>query len=182
MAGVAKKHLVDGEWVTAAEVAERLGVPTQSLYNQMNTRRVSLQVVVNMIRENLIMNGQATGQRHMVDGKWMTKRQAAEMLGVTREAINDYMAGHRCTLQEAVDAYREGRVHRGGRKPVDHRVKNTTMTAQEAAEKLGVSVNAVRVHMHKHKASLAATIRYYEKRKIKQAEKDILAILMEGRS
>ena len=34
--------------------------------------------------------------------------------------------------------------------------------------------------MHKHKCSLAATIRHYEKRKMQKAEKDILKILLGG--
>ena len=182
MAGVAKQHYVDGQYKTVSEVAEALDVKPQALYNQMSNRGISLQVAVNMIRENQVLNGQASGQRHMVNGRWMTVRQAAEMLGVTIDSVKDYMYSHKCPLAEVVAAYREKRVTHGGSHPVQHRVGNRTMTTFEAAEKLGVSVDAIRLHMYKHKTSLAATIRYYEKRKIKQAEKDILAILMEGRS
>ena len=178
MAGVAKKHLVDGRWTTVAEVAEALGVTPQQIYMLRSHYDVSLQVAANMIRENQVLNGQATGQRFMVDGKWLTVRQAAEMLGVTATSIKDYMHRHKCTLAEAMTAYREKRVVHGGSKATRHRVGRQMMTAAEAAEALGVSVNAVWLHMYKHKASLAATIRYYERRKVKQAEKDILAILM----
>ena len=189
MAGVLVKHLVDGRYTTVAEMADKLGVSVQQLYNQMHHKRCGLQVAVNMIRENMVLNGQGyNAHRFMVDGKWMTVRQAAEMLGVSVTALKDWMYSHKqpdgqpAMLADAVRAYREKRVTHGGSPATEHRVGKQTMTAREAAEKLGVSVNAVRLHMHKHKASLAATIRYYEKRKIKQAEKDILAILMEGRS
>ena len=187
MAGVPVKHIVDGRETTVAEMADELGVSVQQLYNQMHHKRCGLQVAVNMIRENMVLNGQGyNAHRFMVDGKWMTVRQAAEMLGVSMYSIKDWRYTHKdaqgrpATLAEAVAAYREGRVVHGTSKPVQHRVGNKTMTTFEAAEKLGVSVNAVRLHMYKHKASLAATIRYYEKRKLKKAEKDILAILMEG--
>jgi len=181
MAGVPVKHIVDGRYTTVAEMADELGVSAQQLYNQMHHKRCGLQVAVNMIRENMALNGQASGQRHMVDGKWMTVRQAAEMLSVTTDSLKDYMYGHKCRLAEVVAAYREGRVIHGGSRAVQHRVGHKTMTVAEAAEKLGVSVNAVRLHMYKHKCSLAATIRHYEQRKRKKAEKDILAILMEGK-
>ena len=188
MAGVAKQHYVDGRWTTVAEMSEELGLKPQQLYNLMHHNRCGLQTVVRMVRENLVLHDQGRAARHMVDGKWLTVRQAAEMLGVSVTALKDWMYSHKQTdgqpamLADAVRAYREKRVTHGGSQAAAHRVGKQTMTAREAAEKLGVSVNAVRLHMHKHKASLAATTRYYEKRKIKQAEKDILAILMEGRS
>ena len=107
----------------------------------------------------------------------MTVRQVAEVLGLRPEALRTYIHDHDCTLQEAMDAYREGRVKRGGRKPVEHRVQGRQTTVREAAEKLGVSVNAVRLYMSKHKVGLAATIRHYEKLKTKRAEKAILDII-----
>ena len=188
MAGVAKQHYVDGRWTTVAEMSEELGLKPQQLYNLMHHNRCGLQTVVRMVRENLVLHDQGRAARHMVDGKWMTVRQAAEMLGVSVTALKDWMYSHKQTdgqpamLADAVRAYREKRVTHGGSQAAAHRVGKQTMTAREAAEKLGVSVNAVRLHMYKHKTSLAATIRYYEKRKLKKAEKDILAILMEGRS
>lgn len=178
MAGKPKKHLVDGEWVTVKEIAERLGVEAQQIYNQMDFRKVSLQVVVNLYRENQILHGQGNAARYMVDGKWLTIRQAAEALGVSRGAIYQYMYKYQCSLAEAMAAYRQGLVKRtGGDRTVYHRVGRGTMTVAEAAAKLGVSVNAVRIYMYKHKASLAATIRHYEQRKKRKAEKEIMGIL-----
>lgn len=181
MGGVSKKHLVDRRWVTVKEIAAEMGLKPQQLYHQMHVHRCGLQSVVNMILENQILNGQASSSRWMVDGKWTTINQAAEALGVTHYTVYNYMYNHKLTLQEAVDAIRAGKLRHGGHDPVRHNVHGKAMTTFEAAEALGVSVNAVRLYMHKHKCSLAATIRHYEQRKRKKAEKDILAILMEGK-
>ena len=178
MAGKPNKHLVDGEQVTVKEIAERLGIEAQQIYHQMAHRQVSLQVVVNLYRENQILHDQGRAARYMVDGRWLTVHQAATALGVTYRALYLYMYKHQCRLADAVSAYRQGLVRRtGGDRTVYHRVGRGTMTVAEAAAKLGVSVNAVQQYMYKHKASLAATIRHYELRKKRRAEKEILGIL-----
>lgn len=184
MARAEKKHLVDGEWITVRQAAEMLGLTRQQIYNQIHHKKCGLQVIVNMVRENLVLNGGASGQRHMVEGKWMTPRQAAEMLGVQRKAMDDWRYRHRhadgswATLAEAVAAYRSGEVRPGGRRPpVLHRVGRKMMTVREAAEMLGVSENAIRCYMCVHRATLAQTVRHYERRKVKRAEKEIMGIL-----
>ena len=187
MAGKPKKHLVDGRLVTVEEMAAELGVTRKQLYAQMNNRECSLQVIVNLYRENQILHGQGHAGRHYVDGRWMTVRQASEMLGVSMTALYDWMYqhrtqdGHPARLADAVDAYRSGLVKHGGKPPVQHRVGSRTMTTFEAADKLGISVLALRLHMSRKKASLASTIRYYERRKQRKAEKAILDILKEGK-
>ena len=169
---------MDGEQVTVKEIAERLGVKAKQIYNQMSDRKVSLQVVVNLYRENQILHDQGNAARYMVNGKWMTIRQAAEALGVSRGAVYQYMYKYQCSLAETMVAYRHGLVTKAhGNRTVYHRVGRRTMTVAEAAAKLGVSVNAVRIYMYKHKTSLAATIRHYEQRKKQKAEKAILEIL-----
>ena len=187
MAGKARVHYVDGRETTVGEMAEALGMKRQALYSLMCHRQCGLQTAVYLIRENLAMNGQGKAGRWMVDGRWMTIRQAAEMLGVERLRVYQWMRRHRqpdgtlAPLSEAVAAFREGRVKHGTGQPyVQHRVGRGTMTTIEAAERLGVSVCAVRLYMNRHKASLAATIRHYEKRKMQKAEKDILKILLGG--
>jgi predicted transcriptional regulator len=183
MAGKPKLHFVDGEWITVQEAADRMGLRRQQLYCQMHDRRCSLQVAVNLYRENLVLHDQGRADRHMIGGRWMTVRQAAEMLGITVTALRDYMWYHRqpdgrpATLAEAVEAYRSRAVSQGGKAPVQHRVGRKTMTCAEAADMLGINVNAVRKHMCTHRATLAQTIKYYETRKRRRAEKDILNIL-----
>ena len=183
MAGRPKKHLVDGEWMSVEEAAEMLGLRRQQIYCQMSNRRCSLQVAVNLYRENLVLHDQGRADRHMIGGRWMTVRQAAEMLGITVTALRDYMWYHRqpdgrpATLAEVVEAYRSRTVSRGGKAPVQHRVGRKTMTCAEAADMLGVNVQTLRTHMYRHKATLAQTIKHYETRKRRKAEKDILTIL-----
>lgn len=177
MAGKAKRHLVDGEWITVQQAADRLGLNSQQLYMQMHYRKCGLQAAVNLIRENLALGGHGHAGRHMVDGQWMTVQQAADMLGVTRSAVRSYMYSHHTTLAETVDAYRSGAVVRGGTAPKLHRVGGKMMTAAQAAEMLGIDVLCLRLHMSRHGASLAQTIKYYQKKKQKKAEKDILNIL-----
>ena len=183
MAGKPKKHLVDGEWITVQEAADRMGLRRQQLYSLTHHKRCSLQFAVNLYRENLAMHGQGRSDRHMVDGRWITVRQAAEMLSVTVTALRSYLYSHRqpdgrpATLAEAVDAYRSRAVRHGGHPPRLHRVGRRMMTQAEAAEMLGIDVNAVRCHMSRHKTTLAQTMRYYEAKKQRKAEKDILNIL-----
>lgn len=185
MAGKPKKHLMDGEWITVQEAADRMGVMRQQLYCQMHNRRCSLQVAINLYRENLVLHDQGRADRHMVGGRWMTVRQAAEMLGVTVTALRDYLYSHRQpdgrqSLALAVEAYRSGAVLRGGKSPVQHRVGRKTMTCAEAAEMLGVNVQTLRTYMCTHRATLAQAIRYYEAKKQRKAEKELLKILMGG--
>ena len=182
MAGVAKKHLVDGRWVTVEEMATELGLKRQQLYMQMWHKGVSLQVVVNLYRENLILHNQHKSYRYMVDGRWMTINQAAEKLGVSPDAVYSTMFRRGCTLAQAVEAYRHGEIHRGGSEPKRYRVGSRSMTSYEAAEMLGMSWYTLRSHMRRSGDSLAATIRYYERKKAKRAEKAILKILKEGKS
>ena len=183
MAGRPKKHLVDGEWMSVEEAAEMLGLRRQQIYCQMSNRRCSLQVAVNRYRENLVLHDQGRADRHMIGGRWMTVRQAAEMLGITVTALRDYMWYHRqpdgrpATLAEVVEAYRSRTVSRGGKAPVQHRVGRKTMTCAEAADMLGVNVQTLLTHMYRHTATLAQTIKHYETRKRRKAEKDILPIL-----
>jgi predicted transcriptional regulator len=149
----------------------------------MHNRRCSLQVAVNLYRENLVLHDQGRADRHMIGRRWMTVRQAAEMLGITVTALRDYMWYHRqpdgrpATLAEAVEAYRSRAVSQGGKAPVQHRVGRKTMTCAEAADMLGVNVQTLRAYMCTHRATLAQTIKYYEAKKRRRAEKDILTIL-----
>lgn len=182
MAGKSKPWLVDGRWTTVIETAAAMDLKPQQLYNLMNNRQCGLQAAVNMIRENQALNGQGRAARYMVDGRWLTIRQAAETLGVSRMALYNWMNRNKASLAEAVAAYREGRVKRGGSPAERFRVGRRMLTRAEAARESGVTLAAFNLYTCKHKCSVAAAMRYYEKQKLKQAEKAIMAILMEGRT
>ena len=176
MAGKSKPHLVDGEYITVQQAADRLGVTRDQIYALINHHRCSLQTAVWMIRENLAL-GQGRAARYMIDGKWITVRQMAERLGITVNALRSYMYGNHATLAKAAQAYRENAVKHGGKKYVVHRVNGKAMTTLDVAKNVGISVGAVRSHMHKHRCSLASTVRYYDRKRREKAEKDILSIL-----
>lgn len=181
MAGKAKRHVVDGRWTTVAETAAALGLDAQQIYNQMFIRQCGLQGVVNMFRDGMILNGDRS-DRHMVDGQWTTVKEQAAKLGKRPEVLHNWRVRHRdaqgrpASLQATVDHYRYDGNCRGNA-PVQHRVDGRPMTVSEAAKRCGVSVNAVRQMMHKKKWSLAAVVRYYEKRGAKRAENEIMRIL-----
>ena len=182
MAGKPKKYLVDGEWITIKDAAEMLGLRRQQIYCQMSAKQCGLQAVVRMYREGYIL-GQGRAARYMVDGRWMTIKDAAEMLGVTMRAIYMWQFKHRKpdgsrpSLAEVVAAYRSGEVRKRGRLPKQHRVGGKLMTMREASEMVGVSYAAMQLYTYKHKCSLAKAVKYYEAKKRWQAEREILRIL-----
>ena len=180
MSRTPKKHWVDGRWVTVREQAESMGLTYGQLIRLCNRKGLSLQMVVRMIRDNLLLGRQGRAERYnLVDGKWMTTRQAADMLGIRRQALYVMMKRHGWTLAETVDAYRRGEVRHNGRKAKLHRVGARMMTMDEAAEMLGVNNKTLRCYMWRHNVTLATAVKYYQTKQIRKAEKAILAILKE---
>lgn len=183
MAGRAKKYLVDGEWMSVEEAAEMLGLRRQQIYCQMSDRQCGLQAVVRMYRENYIL-GQGRAARYMVDGRWMTIRDVAQMLGVTKKAIYLWRYkrkkpdGSLPGMAEVVAAYRSGEVvrHRG-KPPKQHRVGGKLMTMREAAGMVGCSYYAMQLYVYKHRCSLGKAVKYYEAKKKRRAERELLRIL-----
>lgn len=182
MAGRAKKHLVDGEWMSVEEAAEMLGLRSQQIYCQMSAKQCGMQAVVRMYRENYIL-GQGRAARYMVDGRWMTIKDVAEMLGVTRQAIYLWRFkrkrpdGSLPSMAEVVAAYRSGDVRHHGKQPKQNRVAGKMMTMREAAEMVGVSYAAMQRYTYNHRCSLARAVKYYEAKKRGKAEREILRIL-----
>lgn len=182
MPGKPKKHPVDGGWMTVAQAADMLELKPQQIYHLMSNYHVGLQVAVNMVRQNMALGGQGRSDRHMVDGRWVTVNQLAGQLGTKPTNLRSWSyrhcdsEGRPATMQAVADAYRAG-VHRGGGKPVQHRVNGRPMTTLQAAEKCGVAVEAIRNRMSRKKCSLAACVNYYEKKKRRKAEKAIMNIL-----
>ena len=183
MAAVSRKHLVDGRWVTVDEMAEALGLNRQQIYGVMSSRKCSLQVAVNLVRSGQILRGGTRTITYMVDGRWMTLRDVAGMLGVSLHAVRNYRYAHPrrngqpMLMQEVVERYRNGEVRHGGSEPRQHRVGKRLMTTADAANQLGIKQAQIQWYMSTHKASLAQTIRYYERKKQREAEREILRIL-----
>ena len=182
MAGKPKKHLVDGKWMSVEEAAEMLGLRRQQIYCQMSQKKCGLQAVVRMYRENYIL-GQGRSARYMVDGRWMTINDVAEMLGRSKQAIYLWRFkrkrpdGSLPSMAEVVAAYRSGEVRHYGKQPKQHRVGGKLMTMREAAEMVGVSYVAMQLYTYKHRCSVAKAVKYYEAKKQRRAEREILRIM-----
>ena len=182
MTGRAKKHLVDGEWMSVEEAAEMLGLRRQQIYCQMSQKKCGLQAVVRMYRENYIL-GQGRSARYMVDGRWMTINDVAEMLGRSKQAIYLWRFkrkrpdGSLPSMAEVVAAYRNGEVRHYGKQPKQHRVAGKMMTMREAAEMVGVSYAAMQLYTHKHRCSRAKAGKHDEAKKKQRAERESLRIL-----
>ena len=78
---------------------------------------------------------------------------------------------------EVVAAYRSGEVRHYGRQPKQHRVAGKLMTMREAAEMVGVSYDAMQLYTYKHRCSVARAVKYYEAKKQRRAEREILRIM-----
>lgn len=182
MAGKPKKHLVDGEWMSVEEAAEMFGIRSQQIYHQMSAKQCGLQAVVRMYREGYIL-GQGRAARHMVDGRWMTIKDVAQMLGRSVNAIRVWRYKRRKpdgslpSLAETVAAYRSGEVKRSGKLPKQHKVAGKMMTMREAAEMAGVSYDAMQLYVYRHRCSLAKAVKHYEAQKEQRAKREILRIL-----
>ena len=182
MAGKPKKHLVDGEWMSVEEAAEMLGIRPRQIYCQMSQKKCGLQAVVRMYRDGYIL-GQGRAARYMVDGRWMTIRDVAQMLGRSTQAIYLWRFKRRKpdgslpSMAEVVAAYRSGEVRNRGKLPKQHRVAGKMMTMREAAEMVGVSYDAMQLYTYKHRGSVARAVKYYEAKKKRRAEREILRIL-----
>ena len=165
------------------EMAEELGIKRQQIYGVMSKRKIGLQTAVSLIRSGQILRGGTRTITYMVDGRWMTLKEISGILGVSIYAIRDYMYSHPrpdgrpMLMQDVVEHYRNGWVKRGGKEHKQHCVGNRIMTTADAAKQLGITQVLIRRHMSVHKASLAQTIKYYERKKQRKAEREILRIL-----
>ena len=182
MAGKSRMHLVDGGWMTVQQAADMLGLTRRQLWTLRSRRGVSLQVAVNLYRERLVLHGGGRADRHMVDGQWTTIPEAAARLGVRCAALRQTMKRHNYTLPEAVDHYQKyqtGELARWpGRRPRTYYVNGHLLTIRQAAEKYHTTENSLRMYIFKHKCSLQTAVRQLEERRKKQAERDIMKILM----
>ena len=175
------KYLVDGQWMTIQEVADMLGVKRQAVYDQMWQKKCGPQVVANLYRANLILHDQGRAARFMVDGRWVTRRQICEELGITVDALREYARRNGLSVQQTVDAYREGRVKYGGSPKHRYRVGRKYMTREEVARKHGVSICAIINQIKRKGWTLAQVDRYYEEKHTRKAEAEIMAALGFGK-
>ena len=77
--------------MTVDEIAEMLGITKNALVNRrFGMGQCSYQLVVDMYRANAFQQRGDHWERHMVDGKWITVKEAAEMCGVKPKSIREW--------------------------------------------------------------------------------------------
>ena len=181
-----ERHLVDGREMTTPEIADMLGITQTALYNRRSElgRGTSYQVIVDMYRANQFGSDHDRSARHMVDGRWMTRAQVAEMLGIRPHTLTCWLCDHKGkALRDAIEYYRQHLQQKGrggGQKPAVYRVGNRTYTARQVAQMFGVTRTAVNGALRRRGGDMAATIRHYkerEARKRRNAEQEIMRIL-----
>lgn len=177
--------------MTVDEIAAMLGVTVRAL--QVRKSRigdVSYQLMANMYRENQFQSRGDRYPRHLVDGEWITTREAARRVGVSVHTIVNYMYVHKngqgqhASLEEAIRYYRQyqtgERKRYKGSPPKTHVVNGCRMTVKQAAKRYKITPNVLYTYMSKHRCSLDTTVKRLEDRRMRKAEKDIMAILMEN--
>lgn len=177
--------MIDGREMTVTEIADMLGVSARALSVRKSIMGgCSYQLIVDMYRNNQLGSKHDKHYRHMVNGKWTTVSAVAEELGIQPHTITNYRCSHRKpdgskpTLEETREHFKNGT--QSGRVARTHYVMGQRMTVADAAKQYGTTENALRKYMSKHGSSLGTAVRRLEERRAKQAQKDILAILMGG--
>lgn len=185
-----ERHMIDGTEMTAQQIADMLGCTLNALQSRKcKLGGISYQALVNMYRENQFGFG-SDGKvpRYLVEGRWMTRRQIAEMLEISPKTLTNWLCGDRGRGMEAAIAwfrqYQTGERKRhhgqGGRKPTEYQAGKKTMTIPQVARRFGVTHTSVSNALKRRGGDMAATIRHYREREAqmkRRAEGQILEIL-----
>lgn len=103
--------------------------------------------------------------RIWIEGKQMTLKEIAEMIGVTREQLYRYHTNHQASYGAIVRWWRDGLVRFGpkpGMRPAVHMVDGKWMTDTEIADAVGVNVQSIRNRCSMHQCTRAEAAQYYK--------------------
>ena len=183
-----RRHMVDGRDMTPPEIAGMLGISLNTLYSRRSQLGgASYQAVTDMYRANLFGNYADRSPRYMVDGQWMSRRQIAAMLGISRHTLANWFSKHKGkTVQDAIAYYRgyqtgeRKRGHGDGRPPILYRAGRKEYSVSQVARMFGVARTSGENVLKRRGGDMAATIRHYREREDKRkrmAEAEIMRIL-----
>ena len=182
-------HRIDEREMTVQEIADMLGITKNALQGRRSRLgRPTYQVVVNMYRENQFGSTHDRSARYMVDGKWMTRKQIAEMLEISPKTLDNWLYANKGKdIGDAVAWFRQyqtgerKRHHgQGGRNPKLYRVGRKAYSVPQVARMFGVTHTSVAFVLKHRNGDMAATIRHYKEREARmkrRAEQAILGIL-----
>lgn len=183
-----ERHPVDGVEMTVNEIAAMLGISEMALLKRRsNLGGASYQTIVNMYRGNQFGTYHDRSPRYMVDGRWMSRKEICEELGIARMTLTNWFQrnkGH--SLNEAIAYYRgrkSGEIKHGsgpGRPPVRYRVGRKDWSVPDVARHFGVCAQSVRNVLDARGGDMAAVLKHYREREEKEkhkAEQQIMDIL-----
>ena len=178
-------HQVDGQIMTVAEIADMLEVSQNALKTRRNKLGVSsYQAIVNMYRENQFGNTHDRSPRHMVEWQWMSRKQIAQMLGITPHTLANWLYKHpKQDIRAAISYYRQrqtGELKRGhgpGRPSTLYRVGKRMISVSQVARMFGVNRSSVNAWLKRHGGDMAAALRHYREREARQKRKAAKAIM-----
>lgn len=180
--GKFKTHQIDGRPMTVPEIAQMLGLTPAAL--QLRRSRLngaSYQVIVDMYRANQFGSYHDRAPRWMVEGRWMTLQDIADMLGIAKHSLINYRVKHPgASIAEAIEYYRTPRSRKGvgGRKATVYRVRGKDYTIPQVARRFGVDPQSVRRYVDHH--SMAEALEHYRARQSTRearAHREIMRIL-----
>jgi len=102
------RHLVHGRWMTVQQAAQELDCKPHSIDNWRSTNRdkdgnkPTLEAAYDHFKGAPKRGRGKEPEKHRVNGKKMTVREAAEKHGTTVNALRQVMSRHRCSLDAAV--------------------------------------------------------------------------------
>ncbi len=182
-------HRIDEREMTVQEIADMLGITKNALQGRRSRLGLpTYQVVVNMYRENCFGTDHDRSARYMVDGKWQTRKQIAEMLEISPKTLDNWLYANKGKdIGDAVAWFRQyqtgerKRHHgQGGRKPTLYRVGRKAYSVPQVARMFGVTHTSVAFVLKRRNGDMAATIQHYKEREARmkrRAEQAIMGIL-----
>ena len=107
-----ERHLVDGEWITLAQAAERLGIVPKTIRNWRLEQKRLTGIKPTLAEAMEHYRKYCTGERkrypgsvaktHWVNGEYLTFDEAAEKYKTSVNALRTYVCKHKCGLNTAI--------------------------------------------------------------------------------
>jgi hypothetical protein len=115
------RHLVHGRWMTVQQAAQELDCKPHSIENWRSANRdkdgkkPTMEAAYDHFKGAPKRGRGKEPEKHLVNGKKMTVREAAEKYGTTANALRQTMSSHRCSLNAAVKRLEDRRIRKAQR-------------------------------------------------------------------
>jgi len=115
------RHCVHGRWITIQQAAKELNCKPHSIDNWRSANRdkdgnkPTLEAAYDHFKGAPKRGRGKEPEKHQVNGKKMTVKEAAEKHGTTVNALRQVMSRHRCSLDAAVKRLEDRRIRKAQR-------------------------------------------------------------------